>query len=196
MMPLPKPGEEMPKPAPAAPPAANVPEEVPADEPNAVDEKTQAAARAFLPAFADVIARVIRREKADVMASARHLLKRGKAEEFDAWLDDFGAQHEAWSREQVDPLLRSFYLSLIGASGAGAAGIGSLVDSRSSAFGRGRAERMASVREWAHAAGGDVSAFEARMNNGGGEDPGAMALDLIASGYELVRPLIGGDRAH
>jgi HK97 family phage portal protein len=196
MMPLPKPGEEMPKPAPAAPPAANVPEEVPADATVAVDEKTQAAARAFLPAFADVIARVIRREKADVMASARHLLKRGKAEEFDAWLDDFGAQHEAWSREQVDPLLRSFYLSLIGASGAGAAGIGSLVDSRSSAFGRGRAERMASVREWAHAAGGDVSAFEARMNNGGGEDPGAMALDLIASGYELVRPLIGGDRAH
>jgi hypothetical protein len=194
MMPLPKPGEEMPKPAPAAPPAANVPEEVPADEPNAVDEKARAAAQAFLPAFADVIARVIRRERAEVLNNAKRTLRRGAVEDFDEWIVGFGAQHEDWSREQVEPLLESFHRAVIGASGADAAGIGSLVGSRSSAFGRVRAGRVAEIREWAHAAGGDVSALEARMNNGGSEDPGMIADALVQAEYDAIRPLIGGHR--
>jgi hypothetical protein len=186
-MALPKPGEEI-------PPAEVVPEEVPADASVAVDEKTQAAARAFLPAFADVIARVIRRERSDVLASARHLLKRGRVDDFDAWLVEFQPQHEEWSREQVAPLLRSFHTAVLGASGADVAGIGSLVDNRSSAFGHVRAGRVAEIREWAHAAGGDVSALEARMNNGGSEDPGMIADALVQAEYDAIRPLIGGHR--
>jgi HK97 family phage portal protein len=198
---MPDPNEPEPEPVVVMAPAPEQepeedPGEAPAGDTVAVDEKTQAAARAFLPAFADVISRVVRREKADILASARHLLKRGRIEDFDAWLAEFQPQHEEWSSEQVEPLLRSFYLSVLGASGADVAGIGSLVGSRSSAFGHVRAGRVAEVREWAHAAGGDVSALEARMNNGGSEDPGMIADALVRAEYDAIRPLIGGSCGH
>ncbi len=59
------------------------------------------------PVYADVIARILRRERNDVGQATKKFLARGLFE-FERWLEEFYSDHQRWMFDQMMPLARSY----------------------------------------------------------------------------------------
>lgn len=62
---------------------------------------------AYLPMYEDVAGRIVKRETNDIGNAARRLLAKGRAGEFDGWLDGFWEEHTGFVARQYRPLVLS-----------------------------------------------------------------------------------------
>lgn len=63
---------------------------------------------AHLPIYKDVAARVLRREKNDVLAAAKKSLRQRDYGSFSLWLDEFYREHQEFTRRQFAPLAAAY----------------------------------------------------------------------------------------
>lgn len=65
--------------------------------------KRRQIAQSFLSVFEDAAARIVRREKNDVLAAAKKHLSKRSVETFETWLEDFYREHEEFVERNIAP---------------------------------------------------------------------------------------------
>jgi HK97 family phage portal protein len=103
---------------PQEPPAPPEPRRIEAPERRSahLDSRKQLA-QSFRPVLADALARVVRRERNDILASARKMLDRRDAAQLQRWITEFFRDHVEFVARQTEPVYRSIHAAIIGSVG-------------------------------------------------------------------------------
>jgi HK97 family phage portal protein len=71
------------------------------------DGSRQDIQRSFWRVIVDAMARVIRRERNDIMAAAKKTLRSRSVGDLSKWIGEFYTEHEEFTREQIEPAFRA-----------------------------------------------------------------------------------------